>query len=118
AGMSHRLLDLVIGMRDIHREVAMPARAQGPDRVGGGVDVLECSQHAGHRLPPGDGEAHQCPPAARRRGIGIISLISWIATIGKVRAKSRKYMPNQPKEPARMPQSAQVGLMKSQAQGT
>jgi len=34
--------------------------------------------------------------------MGIVSLISWIATIGKVRANSRKYIPNQPKEPARM----------------
>jgi hypothetical protein len=42
-------------------------------------------------------------------------LISWIATTGKVRAKSRKYIPNQPNDPIRMPQSAQVGVACPQA---
>jgi MYXO-CTERM domain-containing protein len=38
--------------------------------------------------------------------MGIISLISWIATMGKFLAKRRNHIPNHPKEPARMPQSA------------
>jgi hypothetical protein len=50
--------------------------------------------------------------------MGIISLISWMATMGKVLAKRRNHMPNQPKDPARIPQSAQVGFNWPQAQGT
>ena len=76
----------------------------------GNVDLLERGQDA--RKGPGP----QWPPL-RSRGIGICSLISWIATTGKVRANSRNHMPNHPNDPARMPQSAQVGCMFPQTYG-
>ena len=110
-----RLLDLVVGRGGVDRHVLVTPRPQRPDGVGGGIHVRERRQESGHLLAPRQ-ERHQwCPP--RFRGIGIISLISWIATIGKFLANSRNHIPNQPNDPARMPQSAQVGLSWSQAQG-
>ena len=88
-----------------------PARLERPDRLDRRVDVIEGAEDARH---PGLRPSVGLPCC---RGIGIISLISWIATIGKVLAKSRKYIPNQPNDPARMPQSAQVGFIWPQAQG-
>src|SRR3954453_6887273 len=41
-----------------------------------------------------------------------------MATMGKFFANRRNHIPNQPKEPARIPQSAQVGFNMPHAQGT
>src|SRR4029077_14882039 len=108
-----RFLELVVRMGAVDDQVLVTAGAQRLDRVGRRVDVLERGENAGYdaRTP-----AHQCC-APRMRGNRIISLISWIATMGKVLAKSRNHIPNQPNDPARIPQSAQVGLSWSQAQG-
>ena len=73
-------LELVVVRGTVDREVLVPRRLELADRVRGGVDMGEVGQHARH------GGGHQCAPPwldAFRRGIGIISLISWIATMGK-----------------------------------
>ena len=119
--MIQGFLDLMVRERCVDHQVSITFGSECPDRVHGGVHMHErCDQ-------PDGALSRQCTPALlekpdqwwppRLLGIGIISLISWMATIGKVFANSRNHMPNQPNDPARIPQSAHVGLIWPHAQG-
>src|SRR6266567_251552 len=96
----------------------MPAGPQLLDRVDGRVQMREHAQHAGRRrgaeeIVQGFGKRdHTCAPplAPARRGGARTSFTSAIETVGKFFTNSRNHMKNQPKLPAMMPQSAQVGL--------
>src|SRR6267142_1941106 len=104
--------------RRVDSEVRVPASAQLLDGVDGRIEVCEDPEHAGSRRRAEQvverlGERdHACAPpfAATRLGGARTSFTSAIDTAGKFFTKSRNHMKNQPKLPAMMPQSAQVGL--------
>src|SRR5204863_7078199 len=119
---AQRVLDLVPGNRRVDREVIEPPGAQLLDRVERGIEMGEHAEHAGRR---GCAEQRRQPergaqwgppvppPTARacpRRGGASTSFTSEIETAGKFFTNRRNHMKNQPKLPAMMPQSAQVGL--------
>src|SRR6058998_1997600 len=115
---AHRLLegvlDLVPGDWRVHREVGVTGLAQLADRVHHGVEVAEHAQHARRRRRVEDRgervrELHDAL-ALPRCGTGSTSFTSEIDTVGKFFTNRRNHMKNQPKLPAMMPQSAQVGL--------
>src|SRR5947208_7854785 len=91
-----------------------PPPAELPDRVHRGVDVSEHRQDAGRRrrVENGSERVHELHDALAlpRRGAGSTSFTSEIDTAGKFFTNKRNHMKNQPKLPAMMPQSAQVGL--------
>src|SRR5438309_928881 len=116
---SQRVLELVTGDRRIDGAVLVATRLEPANGIHRGVEVREHAQHAGRRrgvenaLEDGDGVqgGHAAPPLPRpRRGGASTSFTSEIETAGKFLANSRNHMKNQPKLPAMMPQSAQVGL--------
>src|SRR2546427_1962218 len=92
----------------------MTAPTELPDRVYGGVEVAEHRQYAGRRRRVEDGgeRVHELHDtfALPRCGTGSTSFTSEIDTAGKFFTNKRNHMKNQPKLPAMMPQSAQVGL--------
>src|SRR2546426_3853419 len=85
-----------------------------PDRVYGGVAGPDHRQYAGRRRRVEDGgeRVHELHDtfALPRCGAGSTSFTSEIDTVGKFFTNNRNHMKNQPKLPAMMPQSAQVGL--------
>src|SRR3989454_10131397 len=85
-----------------------------PDRVYGGVAGPDHRQYAGRRRRVEDGgeRVHELHDtfALPRCGTGSTSFTSEIDTAGKFFTNKRNHMKNQPKLPAMMPQSAQVGL--------
>src|SRR5437016_6216982 len=90
-------------------------RAEPPgDRVDGGVDVAEHTQHTrrGRRVEDGGQRVRELHDtlAFPRCGAGSTSFTSEIDTVGKFFTNNRNHMKNQPKLPAMMPQSAHVGL--------
>src|SRR2546430_343702 len=109
-----RILDLVARDGRVHSEIGVPPPAELPDRVHRGVDVTEHRQDAGRRRRVEDGSqrVHELHDALAlpRRGAGSTSFTSEIDTAGKFFTNKRNHMKNQPKLPAMMPQSAQVGL--------
>src|SRR6267378_5472573 len=109
-----RVLDLVPGNRRVHGEVGMPPPAELADRVDRRVEVTEHGQHARRRWRVENRgqrvrEFHDAL-AFPRCGAGRTSFTSEIDTAGKFFTNKRNHMKNQPKLPAMMPQSAQVGL--------
>src|SRR2546422_4646926 len=109
-----RVLELVPGNGRVHREIGLTAPPQLPDRLHRGVEVAEHGQHARRRRRVEDGgqRVHQLHAtlALPRWGAGSTSFTSEIDTAGKFFTNNRNHMKNQPKLPAMMPQSAQVGL--------
>src|SRR5436309_7836820 len=109
-----RILDLVPGDGRVHGEVGVAGPAQLGDRVHRRVDVAEHTQHTRRGRGVEDGgqrvrELHDTL-AFPRCGAGSTSFTSEIDTVGKFFTNKRNHMKNQPKLPAMMPQSAQVGL--------
>ena len=111
-----RVFQLVARHRRIHREASpWPPGLERAHRVDGRVQVPEHRRARPVWRAVGKSRATarrsiMRPSPRSRLGGGRTSLISGIATIGKFLANSRNHIPNQPNEPARMPQSAQVGL--------
>src|SRR6266566_4684696 len=109
-----RILDLVPRDGSVHSEIGVPPPAELPDRVHRGVDVTEHRQDAGRRRRVEDGgqRVHELHDALAlpRRGAGSTSFTSEIDTAGKFFTNKMNHMKNQPKLPAMIPQSAQVGL--------
>src|SRR6058998_2230929 len=109
-----RILDLVPGNGRVHGEVGVAGPAQLGDRLHRGVEVAEHAQHTrrGRRVEDGGQLVRELHDALAfpRCGAGSTSFTSEIDTVGKFFTNKRNHMKNQPKLPAMMPQSAQVGL--------